>query len=503
MRRQRAVAALLLLLAAAAAAEATWTPLAIFAPLKGGKKEASSVSGGDDTCSSSSLYTKPSIAKIQVCSRSVAVSQNGAGTVITSSSSSFKLPKIASTACAEAVTKGVKDVCTGGDPVGTITSMASTCASAIAELQASSISGAEVKAAVDYPPANFTKTAYATACASGCANGQAAAEAVAQATACAVSQQTHGCNAVKTVLNGQGYSSAFVSTTAKAWSNACALGYGKAQGEGEALAKTLVTVLSRAFADVVASACSDCDACKCKPLSDLGIGSYDKLKGASDTSAAAADGRFTMARAFSRAAASYCASDKSPKALRTSVDTTISTLATMIADVYAKTTGGSSASGSAMACSGGSVSTQLQMSKQSIITALADANSVVFEQKCATAYAKVDGMVNMLKDSLEDTFDSISNACANGLKGPPTVNAADEIKKQLDANDPITAALGMAIQDAANCGCQPGVCIWCVPQRESNATLAYDMGQGPDSRGVVSGPKNVTQLLAMLGKLIN
>lgn len=307
------------------------------------------------------LYTKPSIAKIQVCSRSVAVSQNGAGTVMTSSSSSFKLPKIASTACAEAVTNGVKDVCTGGDPVATIASMASTCASAIAELQASSISGAEVKAGSVYPPANFTKTAYATACASGCANGQAAAEAVAQATACAISQQTHGCNAVKTVINGQGYSSAFVSTTAKAWSNACALGYGKAQSEGEALAKTLVQVLSRAFADVVSSACSDCDACKCKPLSELGVSGYDKLKGASDTSAAAADGRFTMARAFSRAAASYCSSDKTPKALKTSVDTTISTLATMMADVYAKTSGGSSASGSALACSGGSVSTQLQV----------------------------------------------------------------------------------------------------------------------------------------------
>jgi hypothetical protein len=143
------------------------------------------------------------------------------------------------------------------------------------------------------------------------------------------------------------------------------------------------------------------------------------------------------------------------------------------------------------------------MSKQAIITALADANSVVFEQKCATAYAKIDGMVNMLKDSLGDTFDSLSNACANGLSGPPTVNAEQEIKKQLDANDPITAALGMAIQDAANCGCQPGVCIWCVPQRESNATLAYDLGQGPDARGVVSGPKNVTQLLAMLGNLLS
>jgi len=257
------------------------------------------------------------------------------------------------------VTDGVKGLCSGGDPLATITSMASTCASAIAEMQASSISGAEVNVEAKYPVKNFTKSAYTTACTSGCSNGQVTAEAVAQASACAFSTQTRGCNAVKTALSGQSYSTAFIQTTAKSWSNACALGFGKAHGEGEALAKGLVTVLSRAFGDVVAKACSECDTCKCSPLPlDL---AYDNMRGASDTAGAAANGRYTMSKAFSSATAKYCTSDKTPKALRTAVDTTVSTLATMIADVYAKTTGSSSATGSALACSGGSVTTKIQV----------------------------------------------------------------------------------------------------------------------------------------------
>ena len=452
------------------------------------------------------LYTKPALAKVNVCSRSVAVSRNGGGAASSSTKSAFSISKLASTACAEAVSDGMKAVCAGLDPVATISTMASTCASVVAEMQArararaawrsvaqrgaaarrrraacpprtrgwsrafvdsgrrrpgvrapprrttrppslspraapqaSSISGAEVKAAT-YPPQEWTKSAYTTACTSGCANGQVSAEAVAQAAACAFSAQTKGCNSVKSTLSGQAYSTAFVSTSARAWSNACALGFGKAHGEGEAVAKTLVSVLSRAFGDVVAKACSECDSCRCSRL-PAGI-TYDNLKGASDTSAAAADGRFTMARAISKAAATYCSSDRKPRSMQAAVDTTIHTLATMIADVFAKTTGSASASGTALACSGGSVSTKIQArararlrpahardpraartarprttrarpppdlahprshgrarqaSKNAIITAVADANSVVFSQRCASAYAKLDGMVNLLQ----------------------------------------------------------------------------------------------------------
>lgn len=38
----------------------------------------------------------------------------------------------------------MKSVCSGADPIASISSMASTCASALAEVQASAITGAEV-----------------------------------------------------------------------------------------------------------------------------------------------------------------------------------------------------------------------------------------------------------------------------------------------------------------------------------------------------------------------
>jgi hypothetical protein len=127
----------------------------------------------------------------------------------------------------------------------------------------------------------------------------------------------------------------------------------------------------------------------------------------------------------------------------------------------------------------------------------------VFAQKCASAFSKLDGMVNMLSDSLDDTYDSISNACSNGIKGPPSVNAEDVVKKQLDSNEPITAAIGAAMQDAVDCGCKPGTCIWCVPTTSHNSTLTYDLGAGPDSRGTLTGiPKNMTQLMTLMSGLM-
>lgn len=497
--RLPALAALLLLLAASA--DAAWSPLSIFTGGMSGKFDKRGASDAADACSNSNLYTKPSVAKVQVCSRSVAVSQNGGGPASSSTISSFKIPEVASTACAEAVTDGVKSLCVGGDPIATISSMASTCASAIAEMQASVISGAEVKAGSVFPPKDYTKSAYTTACTSGCSNGQVSAEAVAQASACAFATQTKGCNSVKNALTQQAYSTAFVSITAKAWSNACSLGYGKAHGEGEATAKALVTVLSRAFGDIVAKACSECDSCNCKSL-PAGL-DWDSLKGASDTAAAAADGRYTMSRAFSNAAATYCASDKTPRSLKTSVDTTVSTLATMIANVFAKTSGSSTATGQSLACSGGSVTTQIQATKFAIVSAVADANSVVFAQRCASAYAKLDGMVNMLRDSLDETYDSVSNACANGAKGPPTVNSQDVVKKALSSNKPLTAAIGGAIQDAVSCGCQPGACIWCAPEKkQKNGTLVYDFGK-PGANGTISSPKSLQDITKMLTGLLS
>ena len=198
---------------------------------------------------------------------------------------------------------------------------------------------------------------------------------------------------------------------------------------------------------------------------------------------------------------------RTKQSLKTSVDTAISTMATMIAEVFARTSGSSSASGTAVSCSGGSVSMAIEASKNAIVSAVADANSVVFAQRCASAYAKLDGMVNLLQDSLDKTYDSISNACASGLvPGRQSVDARDVVKKQLDSNKPITAAIGLALQDAVSCGCQPGACIWCSPtKRDRNSTLTYDFGGGVKgiSNGTVTVPKNLQQLLSTAAKLVS
>ena len=86
------------------------------------------------------------------------------------------------------------------------------------------------------------------------------------------------------------------------------------------------------------------------------------------------------------------------------------------------------------------------------------------------------------------------------------VNARDLVKKQLTSNKPLTAALGLALQDAVSCGCNAGTCIWCAPgKRDRNSTLTYDMGGG--ARGVSNGtvplPKTVEQLMSMAAKLMS
>lgn len=54
--------------------------------------------------------------------------------------------QVASEACADAVSDAMTDLCGGADPVASIYSMATTCASAMAQLQTSTIAGAEVGA---------------------------------------------------------------------------------------------------------------------------------------------------------------------------------------------------------------------------------------------------------------------------------------------------------------------------------------------------------------------
>lgn len=305
-------------------------------------------------------YTKPQIAKVVVCSKSKAVSANGAGLVTSFSNSTLHLKNQASTACAEAVGHAVQGLCAGGDPLATISAISSTCASALVEMQASSMSGVEINAAADVPLLGPNKKAYTLACANGCTNAQTSAEAVAQSSACAFMTATKGCNAVKVALTGQTYAQAFIQSTAASWSNTCAMGFGKSTSTGEAQTLSTADVLARAIGDVVATACSNCDTCKCKPLPPGWT--YDKSEDLSKAAATSIAGQFTMAKAISQAVGAYCESDKSVRAIQASVHATMNTMAIILAKVMVKTTANATAEGVAMSCAGGYVSQQIKVS---------------------------------------------------------------------------------------------------------------------------------------------
>lgn len=243
--------------------------------------------------------------------------------------------------------------------MATISAVSSTCASALVEMQASSISGAEINAATNVPLVSPTKKAFTLACASGCNNAQTSAESVAQSSACAFMTATKGCNAVKLALTGQNYAQAFIKTTAASWSNTCALGFGKSTSTGTAQTLSTVDVLSRAIGEVVGAACSNCDTCKCKPLPPGWT--YDKSDDLSKAAATSVAGQFTMAKTISQAVGAYCDSDKSTKAIQASVNTTINTMAVILAKVMLKTTSEASAEGLAMSCAGGYVSQQIRV----------------------------------------------------------------------------------------------------------------------------------------------
>lgn len=295
-----------------------------------------------------------------MCAKSKAYSANGAGLVTSFSNSTFNLKNQATAACAEAVGNAVKGLCSGGDPLATISSISSTCASALVEFQASSMSGVEVNPATNVPLLSPTKKAYTLACASSCGNAEMTAEAVAQSSACSWMVASKGCNAVRVALSGQNYAQAFLATTAASWSNACSLGYGKTTSIGTAQAVSTVDVLAKAFGEVVAAACSNCDTCKCQPLPPGWT--YDKSDDISKAAATSVAGQFTMAKAISQAVGAYCESDKSTKALQAGVNSTINTMAVILAKIMVKTTADATAQGVAMSCAGGYVSQQVKVS---------------------------------------------------------------------------------------------------------------------------------------------
>lgn len=306
------------------------------------------------------------------------MSANGAGLVTSFANSSLHLTNQASVACAEAVGNAVKGLCEGGDPLATITAVSSTCASALVQMTASSISGIDITPSTDVALVSPSKKSFTLACSNGCMNAETSAESVAQSTGCAWLAASKGCNAVRVALTSQNYAQAFIKTTAASWSNACALGRGKAVSRGTAQAKSTAEVLARAFGEVVAAACSNCDTCKCKPLPPGWT--YDKMKDLSDAVATTVQGKFTMSKAISRAVGSYCDSDKSTKALQAGVDVTLSTMAVIIANVSLQTGADAMAQGAAMSCAGGFVSQQIKVSDEGMFPLASKVGCIVIEE---------------------------------------------------------------------------------------------------------------------------
>jgi hypothetical protein len=441
---------------------------------------------------------------VQVCSRSVAVSVGGAGLAQSFSNSSASSVRLASAACAESVSDAMQGLCAGGDPMATIYAMASTCASAMASVYASSVSGGAALPSssgganadggengstagqrlsqhlAQRLGSNSTTTGssssllsslgvatagdYLVGCGSGCSNAQAAAEAVAQAGACAFASATQGCQAVTASLSSRAYSRAFVRSSAKAWSQACAVGVGRASSQGLIVANTTVESLAKAMGSLVATACSGCPTCKCAPLPSNFT--YNDLDDVSDGAASASFGRYAIARALGESTAAFCGSDGSPKALGTAVNATISALATITADVMGKVDGGASAQGVSYACGGGSIETQVQASKMAVMSALSDAAATIFGEWCPTASTKIKSMVTAVEDMVDTILKAEAEACASSssdsLEGAAqTANRTALIERTLTTFDPLVTSIGEALNDAQNCGCKPSQCYWC------------------------------------------
>jgi hypothetical protein len=147
----------------------------------------------------------------------------------------------------------------------------------------------------------------------------------------------------------------------------------------------------------------------------------------------------------------------------------------------------------------------LQASKVAIINALTDASATVFNHQCAAAHSRMKAATNALYDSIDEVFESVSQKCAQaaGSMTPVTVSAHDEVKKLLSTNKPVTAAIAEALQDAVQCGCKPGNCVWCVAGDSSdrNATSdsvsAFDLGN--NVTGQFNAPLNWNQMVTGTG----
>jgi hypothetical protein len=215
--------------------------------------------------------TLPQVSNVKICAR-IQISGNGFDSARGFVQAEAKTVKMASSACGDAVANGVSQLCTGSDPMTTIYSMAQTCASAVAEVYAKSVSGAQVGSGAAFAKqyglvANTYKASqYRMVCADSCATASATSQAIAQAAACGVAAATDNCAAAGAYTSTKSFSKAFVKAIANSWASACAKGVGQAQAQGEVVASVSAQSIAKAMAQAAATACTSCPICKCKDL---------------------------------------------------------------------------------------------------------------------------------------------------------------------------------------------------------------------------------------------
>jgi hypothetical protein len=140
-----------------------------------------------------------------------------------------------------------------------------------------------------------------------------------------------------------------------------------------------------------------------------------------------------------------------------------------------------------------------QATKIAFINALTDASAVVFDHQCAAAHSRMKTMTNALYDTIDEAFLAVASRCASGNGSAEVVrqDAADEVNRVLTESDPVTTAIGEALQDAVACGCKPGNCVWCVADGANRTSLsggvsAFNLGY--NISGELQRPLNWNQL---------
>lgn len=305
-------------------------------------------------------FTAPQISRVQTCA-SVSIIGNSLGSASAYASSKASVVKVASSACGNAIVYGLGDLCTGADPIATIFSMSQTCSAALAEMYTKSLTNAQViPADLSLLLQNYTTDQYILACGSACSNAQGAAEAFAQAAACGAASATHGCTAVTNAIKTRSFTRAFVRSTANSWSTACAKGYGAAFSGGETIALTAAASISKAMAQIAATACASCDTCNCKPL-PAGF-AWEDATDYSETTATITKGRSILAKSMAQATTTFCLSDGKPKSVSLATNTILNAAADLMIVALGRISGLSVTVGNAWACGGGSLQSQITVS---------------------------------------------------------------------------------------------------------------------------------------------